>query len=280
VRYVVQANSSVRFFKGGYQDPTSHVALPLQVAMERAFARLALQREPLPFARALCCWLRSVGLRRVQPARLPAAAGSRTYHRPSAACAGPQLPWRVSFRDFPHPQLQESSRSGLRRRRPPCTRTRPIGPLPPLHTSHAPTFHAPDPLAPGPARAAAGRIAPVFILASLMFNFVAQLSALAYECEAGTRKALAAAGMLDSAYWSSAALLEVLLAGLQAGLILLTAWALRFDLVSAAAAAGCLPSACLLDEWGKSGGCGHHCCQAAAVAGHMHAEGGWAHAGA
>jgi hypothetical protein len=65
-----------------------------------------------------------------------------------------------------------------------------------------------------------------------MFNFVAQLSALAHEAQDGGRKALAAAGMLDSAYWSSAALLEVLLAGLQAGLILLTAWALRFDLVS------------------------------------------------
>jgi hypothetical protein len=44
VRFVVQANSSVRFFKGAYQDPTSHAALPLQVAVERAFSRLALQR--------------------------------------------------------------------------------------------------------------------------------------------------------------------------------------------------------------------------------------------
>jgi hypothetical protein len=44
VQFVVQTNSSVRFFKGSYQDPTTHAALPLQVAVEAAFTRLALQR--------------------------------------------------------------------------------------------------------------------------------------------------------------------------------------------------------------------------------------------
>lgn len=44
VQFVVQTNSSVRFFKGSYQDPTTHAALPLQVAVEAAFTRLALRR--------------------------------------------------------------------------------------------------------------------------------------------------------------------------------------------------------------------------------------------
>ncbi len=66
-----------------------------------------------------------------------------------------------------------------------------------------------------------------------MFNFVAQLTGLAHEAQSGARQALAAAGMLDSAYWASAALLELLLAALQASIIVLMTWALRFDLVSA-----------------------------------------------
>lgn len=82
-----------------------------------------------------------------------------------------------------------------------------------------------------PSRPAAGRIAPVFILASLMFNFVAQLTGLAHEADSGARQALAASGMLDSAYWASAALLELLLAALQASIIVFMTWALRFDLV-------------------------------------------------
>jgi hypothetical protein len=64
-----------------------------------------------------------------------------------------------------------------------------------------------------------------------MFNFVAQLTALAHEADSGARQALAASGMLDSAYWASAALLELLLAALQATIIVGMTWALRFDLV-------------------------------------------------
>lgn len=39
--FVVQTNSTVKFFKGVFQDPNTYVQLPLQSAVERAFARIA-----------------------------------------------------------------------------------------------------------------------------------------------------------------------------------------------------------------------------------------------
>lgn len=40
--FVLQTNSSLQYFKGQYTDPNLHVLLPLQVAVERAIARLAV----------------------------------------------------------------------------------------------------------------------------------------------------------------------------------------------------------------------------------------------
>lgn len=88
--FVVQTNSSLKYYKGAFEDPNLAVQLPLQLAVERAVGR--------------------------------------------AAARDPSLPWRVSLKAFPHPALETQS--------------------------------------------AVGQIAPGFVLASLMFNFVVMLMGL------------------------------------------------------------------------------------------------------
>ena len=91
LRYVVQSNSSVRFFKGSYQDPTSHVALPLQVSLEAAFARLALNRERLAGMRHSICLAHEPTARPMEP---PDAHLLHRCRRLRLALAGvvPRLP--------------------------------------------------------------------------------------------------------------------------------------------------------------------------------------------
>ena len=53
-------------------------------------------------------------------------------------------------------------------------------------------------------------MAPVFILASLMFNFVILLTNMVAEKESGVRGAMSAMGLLPSAYWTAAVLPELI----------------------------------------------------------------------
>lgn len=64
--YVLQVNSTVRYFKARYQDPTFFSAVPLQVSVEREIARAQLE---------------------------------------SAGRGAQPLAWNVSFSEFAHPQV-------------------------------------------------------------------------------------------------------------------------------------------------------------------------------
>jgi hypothetical protein len=90
--YILQTNASSQFFKGSFQDPTTYIQLPMQAALERAFAEQQLQ----------------------------SLSSSSTA--------------QIQIKDFPHPSLTTES--------------------------------------------VAGRVSPVFILASLMFNLVVLLTAV------------------------------------------------------------------------------------------------------
>lgn len=141
--YMIQLNGTVRFFKGRWEDPNLYLQLPMQRAVERAFAIMVTKN--------------------------------------------PNLEWSVNYRDFPHPVLTQES--------------------------------------------TVGRVAPVFILASLTFNFVMLLTNVVKEKESGVRQAMVTMGLLDSPYWASWCLSEAAFGFLHALVMSLTALALRFELV-------------------------------------------------
>jgi hypothetical protein len=128
--YVLQTNSSVKFWRGRFQDPAASVQLPLQRAVERAFAA----ETALGGANAL---VRS----RAPPSSSAAPQSLAAHLPPSLPAPQPSPPgaaparWDVSLQAFPSPPLATVS--------------------------------------------AVGRIAPVFILASLMFNFNLLLASVA-----------------------------------------------------------------------------------------------------
>ena len=58
---------------------------------------------------------------------------------------------------------------------------------------------------------AVGSIGPTFLFAAAMFSFVTQMSNLVGERELKLRQAMATMGLLDTAYWASWLLWEMLL---------------------------------------------------------------------
>jgi ABC-type multidrug transport system ATPase subunit len=132
LNYVLQVNSTVRYFKAKFQDPTFFSAVPIQVGAEREIARYQLN---------------STGT---------APAGSSQ-----------QLSWDVNMSQFAHPQTGDVNIVGQ---------------------------------AMGP-----------FVFAANMFNFVLLLSSVVAERERGLRQALKTTGMLDSSFWLSWLVVELVI---------------------------------------------------------------------
>ncbi|KAL6763370.1 hypothetical protein V8C86DRAFT_3085516 [Haematococcus lacustris] len=77
---------------------------------------------------------------------------------------------------------------------------------------------------------AVGRIAPVFLLASLMFNVVLLMQSVVSERESGVRGAMTGMGLMDSAYWVSVVVPELIMCLAHAALLTLLCMAFQFDL--------------------------------------------------
>ncbi|KAG2434113.1 hypothetical protein HXX76_007840 [Chlamydomonas incerta] len=84
---------------------------------------------------------------------------------------------------------------------------------------------------------AVGRFAPTFLLAGVVVNFVVLLTAMVEERESGTRGALTAMGLRDSAHWVSWVVPELALTAAHAGLMLGALAVMRFALASRNSAA-------------------------------------------
>ncbi|KAL3149709.1 hypothetical protein ABBQ38_013538 [Trebouxia sp. C0009 RCD-2024] len=76
-----------------------------------------------------------------------------------------------------------------------------------------------------------GNIAPTFLFASAMFNFVLLLHNLVTEKESGVRQVMSTMGLLNSPFWLTWSLFEGLQALLSSLLVLAAAYAFHFDLV-------------------------------------------------
>ncbi|KXZ55558.1 hypothetical protein GPECTOR_2g1107 [Gonium pectorale] len=79
---------------------------------------------------------------------------------------------------------------------------------------------------------AVGRFAPTFLLAAVIINFIILLTNMVAERETGTRSALAAMGLRDSAHWVSWVVPEVLLTAAHSGVLLGSAVAMRIPLAT------------------------------------------------
>ncbi|GLC70789.1 hypothetical protein PLESTF_001033400 [Pleodorina starrii] len=77
---------------------------------------------------------------------------------------------------------------------------------------------------------AVGRFAPTFLLASVVINFVILLTNMVTERETGTRSALTAMGLRDSAHWVSWVVPELLLTCAHSAVLLGSLVAMRFPL--------------------------------------------------
>ncbi len=133
LNYVLQVNSTVKYFKAKFQDPTFFSAVPIQVGAEREIARYQIN----------------------------AAGGGGT------AAGAPLSSWDVTMSQFAHPQTGDVNIVGQ---------------------------------AMGP-----------FVFAANMFNFVLLLSSVVAERERGLRQALKTTGMLDSSFWLSWAVVELVI---------------------------------------------------------------------
>jgi len=132
LNYVLQINSTVKYFKANFQDPTFFSAVPIQVGVEREIARYQL-----------------------------AAANGGDDGQSQA------LSWDVSMSQFAHPQTGDVNIIGQ---------------------------------AMGP-----------FVFAANMFNFVLLLSSVVAERERGLRQALKTTGMMDSSFWLSWLVVELVI---------------------------------------------------------------------
>ncbi|MEW5309052.1 MAG: hypothetical protein WDW38_000964 [Sanguina aurantia] len=73
--FIVQTNTSQKFFKGQYQDPNTFVQLPLQSAVQREIARYLLSQDP----------------------------------NPTTAAVASSLTWNAGYRVFAHPTIATTS---------------------------------------------------------------------------------------------------------------------------------------------------------------------------
>eukprot|EP00887_Chlorella_sp_A99_P004461 scaffold30.g4461.t1 len=157
VGFSIQTNSSVQWFKGKYQDPTTYM-------QARTGAGVGAER------RRACGWWGLPLQSAVQRELVRQLAGD------------PGLGWEVALATFPHPAAQSPSVVGL--------------------------------------------VAPTFLFASIMFQFVLLVHDLVHEKESGVRRAMETMGLRGLPFWTSHGALAVL----GACLLVAFSYAFRFDL--------------------------------------------------
>lgn len=147
ISFVLQTNTTAKYFKGDFQNANTFLQMPLQVAAHRAILELQLQKEGITL----------------------------------------DLPPEVSTKEFAHPSLDTLS--------------------------------------------IVSQAGGVFIYAACMFGFITLLSNVVMEREQGLRQSLSTMGMLDSAYYVSWALWELLMSLASTLVIMVSGYIFQFKIM-------------------------------------------------